>query len=274
MSTAALPSAAAQRAYSLGDLWHLTSLDAPVVAALWLRLFSPHISVAATCALTLAVWMLYAADRLLDARSMHGVLEERHRFHALHRRIFIPLMVGSVPLLALLVWQTEPQVREAWLLLGLPLIVYLAAIHATRVRMPKELAVGLFFGGACAAPAALRHGLLETLPVAAPFGALCFVNCAAIAAWEARGSHDWAEMHPLTRMAARHITAVCAGLIVASMLMLAYTHIHPVARACVLSATLLMVLHTSRISSSRLMQRVLADAALLTPLLLLPATLR
>lgn len=271
MSTAAISSAAAQRAYSLGELWHLCSLDAPLVAALWLRLFSPHISIAATCALTLAVWLLYAADRLMDARKLHGVLEDRHRFHALHRRVFVPLMVSALPLLALLVWQTEPEVRRAWMLLGLPLMVYLAAIHFTRLRLPKEVAVGAFFAAACAAPAAVEHGVGAVIGAAVAFGMLCFTNCAAIAAWEAASPRDWAEMHPVTAMVARHLSAVCAVIVLASMMLMAYTHVHPALRACVLSAALLMALHAGRERWSRLSQRVLADAALLTPLLLLTA---
>ena len=54
-------------------LWpNLLSLDAPIVALLWQLLFARcfHASVSVTAAilLVLAVWLIYAADRVLDAR--------------------------------------------------------------------------------------------------------------------------------------------------------------------------------------------------------------
>ena len=53
-------------------LWHLLSLDAPTVAALWTwfiaRANHIRLPLASPVAMALAVWMLYAADRLLDAR--------------------------------------------------------------------------------------------------------------------------------------------------------------------------------------------------------------
>ena len=51
-------------------LWHLLSLDAPTVAALWTWFIAEachvHIPLLSTLAMAVAVWTLYAADRLLD----------------------------------------------------------------------------------------------------------------------------------------------------------------------------------------------------------------
>ena len=81
-------------------LWHLLSLDAPTIAALWTwfiaRVNYIHLPTSSILAMAVAVWMLYAADRLMDARLMdiHLVqlqvnpaedLEARHYFHHNHR---------------------------------------------------------------------------------------------------------------------------------------------------------------------------------------------
>jgi hypothetical protein len=56
-------------------LWHLLSLDAPTIAALWTWFIASanhiHLPIASTLAMALAVWMLYAADRLMDARLLN-----------------------------------------------------------------------------------------------------------------------------------------------------------------------------------------------------------
>ena len=100
-------------------LWHLLSLDAPTVAALW-TLFvarSVHLMLpwTAPAAMFLAVWMIYAADRLLDARGLASgswqtgkletgpVLEARHHFHDRQRSgFFSGITIASVALAALL----------------------------------------------------------------------------------------------------------------------------------------------------------------------------
>ena len=55
-------------------LWHLLSLDAPTVAALWTyfiaRANHVQLSYAVPAAMFLAVWLIYAADRLLDTRHL------------------------------------------------------------------------------------------------------------------------------------------------------------------------------------------------------------
>ena len=82
-------------------LWHLLSLDAPTVAVIWTWFVAraEHVRLpwATPAAMGIAVWMLYAGDRLLDARVLDGVrtawtgerLEARHLFHYRHRRGFL-----------------------------------------------------------------------------------------------------------------------------------------------------------------------------------------
>ncbi|MGC2300913.1 MAG: hypothetical protein WA476_19055, partial [Acidobacteriaceae bacterium] len=53
--------------------WHLLSLDAPTVAVLWAWSFARaadvHPSGSALAVLGIGTWLIYVADRLLDARS-------------------------------------------------------------------------------------------------------------------------------------------------------------------------------------------------------------
>ena len=64
--------AEAKRTVTPLTLWHLLSLDAPTVAVLWTwfiaRTNHVHLPLASLAAMALAVWILYAADRFLDAR--------------------------------------------------------------------------------------------------------------------------------------------------------------------------------------------------------------
>ncbi|MBS1814038.1 MAG: hypothetical protein JSS87_04090 [Acidobacteria bacterium] len=269
MSTAALPSAVERRGYSFPALWHLTSLDAPLVAMLWTHLFAPEVSIYATAALGIAVWMLYVVDRLLDARNPNTFLEERHRFHHAHRRTLIALLLIAAPVLIILMSHVEPSLRIARIGLALPLGIYLLAIHSTRWRMPKELAVALFFAIACSAPAALSYGVPHVFPFASIFSALCFLNCAAIARWEARTPDEWQAMHPLTRFVARNLHLLGGGLILLALAIALVTREYAIPLACIVSALLLAVANAKRAHLSRLSLRIVADAALLTPLLFL-----
>ena len=236
---------------------------------LWTHLFAPETSIYATAALGIAVWMLYVVDRLLDARNPNTFLEERHRFHHVHRRTLIALLIGAAPVLILLMTHVDPALRIARISLALPLGIYLLTIHSTRWRMPKELAVALFFAAACAAPAALDTGIAHVLPLACLFAALCFLNCAAIARWEARTPDEWQAMHPLTRFVARNLHLLGGGLILLSLAIAIAASEYAIPLACIVSALLLAVANAKRSHLSRLSLRVVADAALLTPLLFL-----
>lgn len=132
-----------------------------------------------------AVWILYAADRLLDARGVSD-LQARHRFHQRHTVAFVwGIVVASLSLALLL-----PQLRAAALLMdaaaGVLLIAWFAVIHTGERTLPKEFVVGIFFAASASIPTlAQRPDLrLSLLPPACLFGALCCLNCFFIDAWE------------------------------------------------------------------------------------------
>ena len=110
------------RAAGLLHAWHLLSLDAPTVAVLWTAFFTHahHRSLPSSelAALFLFVWLLYVADRLLDAWRCSGKAQNRssrttvsaslmprHRFHLKHRRAFLAVAILAAAMLVPLTWR-------------------------------------------------------------------------------------------------------------------------------------------------------------------------
>ncbi len=257
-------------------LWHLTSFDAPTVAVLWTLAFAraAHLTLPLWIPLVLALgtWAVYLFDRLLDARSRATTLQARHHFHWRHRRLCFPLAAAS--LLAALVIahsQMPPSARPRNTLLALAALAYVAAVHlpahlpASRARIPKEFLVGLIFSLACVLPVAARTPAPLTLaPVALAAILLAWLNCHAIDSWE---SHRTS-----TRIPAPTLAAAC--LAAALTLALVHQPAQAALLACFsLSALLLALLNRRSTTLAPLTLRTLADAVLLTPLLLflLPA---
>lgn len=256
------------------EIWHLLSLDAPTVAAVWAAFFAASFHVTlpwtAPLALALAVWIFYAADRLGDAQHEASALEDRHRFHAQHARGFFVAIGFALPAVLVLLVELPNTVRIAWLLLVLPLMAYAAAVHWLKLRVPKEWMVGLFFAIAIAAPCLLNKDHLNKDHVAewlcaAAFGILCWLNCVRIARAESATTDratTWAIDH------FRSITLAFAIATAAIALFLPQTR--GVALALVAAALLLRALDRLEPRTSAIRMRALADAVLLTPLLLWP----
>jgi hypothetical protein len=289
-------------------LWHLLSLDAPSVAALWTWFLaaSNHIRLPATAilAMAIAVWILYAADRLLDTRriesdahripfhsDLHEQLEPRHLFHYRHRHVFRGVLLLCSVTLALLLPHLMPAAVRLYLRLGGLLAGYFILIHApsntprsnpsSRIphRIPKEFAVGIFFSAATFIPTIAREPALRPILLSAAllFALLCSLNCLFIYSWE----HPYATRytHPATRLALRSLrgltlAATLLGLALAAFSRLSPSHLPPwpILAATALSALLLLLLdhlHSShRLAATPL--RASADLCLLTPLLLVP----
>ncbi|ADW68039.1 hypothetical protein [Granulicella tundricola] len=268
--------------------WHLLSLDAPTVAALWTWFVarSAHISLplSSVAAMFLAVWILYAADRLLDAQQLESAvpsdLEARHLFHHKHRKLFrIVILVCSLALAPLLLTIPAEAIR-LYLIAGSLLFAWFVLIHAAPVlhggkpgRLPKEIAVGVFFAAATFIPTvsrapALRLSLL--LP-AILFAALCSLNCLFIYAWEHPTPSVTATAHPTTRVALHSLTLLAPILTFVAFLLAVLQHneFSPLLMAIALSASLLRLLHQTR-PASRIALRAAADFVLLTPLLFIP----
>jgi hypothetical protein len=209
----------------------------------------------------LAVWTLYAADRLLDEHA----LEPRHHFHHQHHRAFLTGIIFSSIALAILLPRLEPAAIHLYLILGGLVFGYFVLIHATQNshRYPKELAVGICFAAATFIPTVARQPTLRPalLPPALLFVALCSLNCLFIYAWE-----HAPQPHPLP------LLAIVLTLTSTTVAMFDHRAPWPISAAIALAAALLLVLHhlSRKIAATPL--RAAADLALLTPLLLLPFT--
>ncbi len=270
------------RSRSLIALWHLLSLDAPTVAALWTwfiaRASHLRLPLASTAAMALAVWILYAADRLLDAARAGRQatdLEARHHFHRRHRRIFLLGIVCGAGALSLLLRGIESAAFRLYLLEVALLAAWFVLLHTASAtqRLPKELAVGLFFSAAVFIPTVARNPELRPAlaPAAVLFAAVCSLNCLFIYAWE-HADEAPNRAHATTRFAAAHLAGIGFALAAAALaLVLLGSHgARLIAAACALSIALLFVLDRSRDHLSRIDLRAAADLALLTPLILLP----
>jgi len=264
-------------------LWHLASLDAPTVALVWSLAFAwvanVQLPVWVPALLTLGIWAVYIADRLLDARTglrnaaLHP-LRERHHFHWRHRRRLLPLAVASAVAAAWIVFDLMPPLAlERNSILAAASLVYFTRVHTGRKHAPffsKEFLVGLLFTAGCALPTlsraavpsiALAGSLL--IPVAF-FALLAWLNCHAIDRWEAAATVV-SQSPILIRAALLAVT----GLILAACL-------HAQLRTAALliagsaAALLLALLDKLRHRVTPVTLRAAADLVLLTPLLLIP----
>ncbi len=253
--------------------WHLLSLDAPTVAVLWTAMFARCFGlptpVGTLFPLFLAVWILYAADRLLDANSHCAAptpghpLEPRHRFHHTHRRGFRRALVLASLLLAGLVPRLPTAELRLDLLLAAVLSLYFLVLHTgvahgLHVPLPKELVVGLSFAAAATIPTLAQHPDLvrPLLPSALLFAALCTLNCLLIHAW---------EDSPRTGLPLSNLAALLALASLATAL--SQHRVPPLAIS--LSALLLLFLDRFKHRLAATPLRAAADLALLTPALFL-----
>lgn len=278
-------------------LWlypNLLSLDAPLVAVLWLWVFArmwraDYLPAPAYIVLGLSVWAVYIFDRLFDASLRSGSpekLEERHRFHLLHKRKFqicgVVAALGAVliTLLALPIQIFSYAIFGCLLVLAFFALSIFSSQKRGEVEYGKNIIAGLAFayGTALAAhvyvPALDSSGIrfldLAMTREVIVFGVLCIVNITAIDVWEySLQTPDLEE----SASAELSITLPLAVLAAASVIF-AYKAsrddgtetIERFYYVAILTASALFyVLGRSRDRFSVLQLRVLADVALIIP---------
>ncbi|MES2219475.1 MAG: hypothetical protein V4587_00735, partial [Acidobacteriota bacterium] len=221
-------------------------------------------------------------------------LRDRHWFYLRHRRPFvIAWSAAALPLGYLILFRVPPPVRTDDVVLCLIGIGYFLLIHhrCDSDRFSKELFVGFLFSIATAVPTWTRlhheRGLL--LAAMLTFGAACWLNCVAIQTWEdAEASRENVE-HPfadpaqsefgtrehtlhrraLTQFLGNHLTAfaIAIAILAFSLASLpAARSAWPLFIAVGASALVFVALIHRNLRVSALSLRVLADGALLTPL--------
>jgi hypothetical protein len=266
------------------------SLDAPAVALLWQWLLARPAGIGLgwhhAFVLGSSVWLAYAADRWIEGWRLvpDQVRTERHAFY---QRWRWPVAVGWVLVLAadLTVALTRLSRREfeaGWILLA-PVVAYLLShqlVHRHhRWRAPKEVCIAVLLAGGVALflvaqPAVAWRALAPPLVL---FAFLCFANCALISAWE----HEVDQTHGQTSLTLQfHRGAALSRLLpwalaaAAALLgLFAPGPARPAAVCVVASSILLGAIDGWEPRCGRQSARVLADVALMTPLVPLLAAL-
>ena len=254
-------------------IWHLLSLDAPCVVTAWTWLVAKteHVGLPAIAliAMFLAVWTIYAADRLLDGSgNIVPDLEARHWFHRRHRFGFrVALNVASLMLIPFVLAMSSRvlllYVGLAMLLAGWFVLVHLFA-RERPLTLPKELIPGPFCAAAVFIPAwaSLGFGHVALAFGAATYALLVILNCLCIYKWE----HDnLAGAHWSTRLGVRWLNPLGAAIIVLSLFTDA-----PIGIATALAAALLLTLNQLRTALDPITLRAASDLVLLTPILVVP----
>lgn len=116
--------------------------------------------------LSLSVWLIYVADRLLDATQLNLAQPHtlRHGFYRHHRRLFLGMWIAMLALNAFVVVRYLPAaLLRSGLLLGAAVLAYGASVHFSANRshnraaeplpksrsrwvyLPKEVRVGILF---------------------------------------------------------------------------------------------------------------------------------
>jgi hypothetical protein len=242
----------------------------------------------AFASLGLAVWIIYAGDRLLDV-SLYGSsgerMEARHRFHRDYARFFRIGLAVAVPLAVALVAMRMPMTIYKHLLLGGVLVAGFFGLSMLSSQDPREvphtknILAGVTFAFGTAMTAHLYRSEYDIYDMLfsrefVSFAVLCVLNISAIDLWEhaarsadleIKASDELSLTLPLTLLG-----AVALGY---ALLDEEYSS-RPFFYAILTGAGLLYVLNRNRSRFGMDALRVLADVALLIPVLVFLAASR
>lgn len=271
---------------------NLLSLDAPLVAVVWLYMFAKATRVdflpwSAYIALGLIVWIIYVADRLIDASMPEGStgrLEARHDFHRKHQRIFRLLLKIAAVAAVVIVITNMPRAIYGYSVLGGVMISgfftlsLFSSSGPNEIPHAKNIIAGLTFayGTAMVAHVFSSREMSDLIrsPEMISFAVLCILNISAIDLWEhsarftdveTKAGDELALTLPLTLLgAASLVFAVKDPELIT----------RPFFYATLTGAALLQILNRTRQRFSLDALRVLADVALLVPFLVFLASSR
>ena len=241
-------------------LWpNLLSLDAPTIAVLWQILIARTcgiaISLSALGLLFLSTWTVYAADRVLDGlRPSTAPPSPRHDFARLHARAFGAAIAAAGCIAVWLAARVPTTLLTAYAILSAAVTAYLWMVHAAPPRLrrywPKEAAVSIFFAAGIFLPE-WSVGLWRSAPMLAllaAVSAVLYLNTRGIDSWERERPDPWFK-----------VSAVAVAIAAIALP-------PPARQALPISAAFLALLDWRAPRLSRNTVRVLADAALITPL--------
>ena len=256
---------------------------------MWQRLLASAASVsirpAEAAVLGCSVWLAYCADRWIEGWRLvpDSIRTHRHRFH---QRWRWPVAAAWVAILGVdvataVAGLTADEFRAGCLLL-LAVAAYLLShqfVHRhSSWRAPKEICVAVLLGGGVAVFITGRAGA-DLHALAAPlavFVLLCFCNCALISLWEDAVdlSHGQTSLALQSGRAAAYyrITPWVISAIAAGVWLFRADGTRAASACAAFSAALLGIVDLSEARIGRVRARVLADVALLTPVV--PMVLR
>jgi cytochrome bd-type quinol oxidase subunit 2 len=262
-----------------------------VFAQTWQLLYLPWV---AYVSLGLAVWVIYVADRLLDVSLLGGPsakLEARHEFHNRHRKLFqITAIAAALVVLILAVTKMPGALFEifrqdagvgllpigALLVAGFFGLSMLSSQQADEVPHTKNILAGITFAFGTAMTAHLFRREYESMDLLVSrefvcFAVLCILNISAIDLWE------HAERSADLEIKASDELALTLPLMLLGAAALLYAvfdseqSARPFFYAILTGAALLYILNRKRSQFSMDSLRVLADVALLVPVLVFVA---
>lgn len=260
--------------------WNVLSIDAPMVAVVWAVLFAragnAQLGVSDLIVLSLAVWVVYTSDRLLDGWTRKSAaLYERHLFCARHRAQLAWMVVLAG---AAMFWLATEQLPYLEVMGGLKLAaivaVYIAAIHAgggyLARLVPKEMAVGALFAAGTTLPMRARGAAIswDAWVTVILFAMLCSVNCFSIECWEGhRSDGTWrTRPHPFVQWADSRIRSIAMSVALAAIVLLMVCRgkwsSRPQVLAVCMASLLIVFIDQKKNRFSRGALRVFADAAL------------
>lgn len=239
-------------------LWpNLLSLDAPIVALVWQDLaahtFGNPLHTSGRIVLGLTVWAVYLADRLLDIRATHSAPDTaRHNFYRRHPRELGALLAV---VLVLDIFVTLVELRRAVLIYGLAVLACVAAYLSTFPLRPtsgweKQISAAILFSTGVLLVSSTWLGPLHLLLPGILFAGLCLSNLVLVELWERHREYRLIWLAPAA-IAALAVIRSNGGW----------------DNAVALSGVLLAGIAISGRRVTVDAKCVLADAALLTPLL-------
>lgn len=276
-------------------LWlypNLLSLDAPLVAMSWLYVFAVtwrlYVPWETYATLGLAVWVIYVSDRLLDVSLSGGPsakLEARHRFHSENRKRF-SVAASVAMILALILMVTRmPMTIYSHLLLGGVMVAgffglaMLSSQDADEVPHTKNVLAGITFAFGTAMTAHMyryEYGLSDMFfsREFVCFAVLCVLNISAIDLWEHASRSTDQEIKASDELALTLPLMLLAAASLAYALFDEEQASRPFFYSTFTASGLLYILNRMRGQFSMDAMRVLADAALLFPVLVFIAASR
>ena len=286
-------------------LWlipNLLSLDAPLVAVAWLYMFAKtwrvdYLPWAAYFSLGLVVWVIYVADRLLDATLDGGFtrkLEARHEFHHKHQRAFRRMAVAAAVVAVFLVVTRLPfaiygivlgpggyfgyAIIGALMVGGFFILSVFSDKGPDEIPHEKNILAGISFayGTAMIAFAYTSFDFWDFLSSRQLicFAVLCILNISAIDFWEHANRSPDPEIKATDELALTLPLILLGG---AALVFAAQDHeltTRPFFYAILTGAALLHILNRNRARFSMDALRVLADVALLVPFVVFLASVQ